>query len=64
MWCVEIKEDIIFLIVHTSSDNLEKENGGKMCWQLLQETDWFNGDFRMARLCYSQESEDVYKAIE
>ena len=25
MWCVEIKEGIIFLIVHTSSDNLEKK---------------------------------------
>ena len=25
MWCVEIKEDKIFLIVHTSSYNLEKK---------------------------------------
>ena len=56
------KKDNIFLIIYTSYNNFEK-NGGKICWILLQETDWLIGYFRRTRLSYSQRIEDVSKTL-
>ena len=45
-------------IIH---DHFEKKYSGKMCWILLQETDWLTDYFRITRRCYFQRFEDVYK---
>ena len=50
------KKNIIFLIIHTSSNNLEKKMESR-CVEL-------SGDFRMARLRYTESFEYVYKSIE
>ena len=47
-------------IIH---DHFEKKYSGKMCWILLQETDWLTGYFCITRLYYCHKFEDVYKTL-
>ena len=48
-------------MIYTSYTTIMWKNGGKICWILLQETDWLIGYFRMTRLCHSERFEDVYE---
>ena len=54
---------LIFNSLYIMHDNFNKKYSGKMCWILLQETEWLTNCFRITRLCYCHRFKSVYKTL-